>query len=514
MNWLLPAKKCPGLYYGTEAKDGFLLRIRVAGGILTPPQMEAIEILLDCCKRKKMQVTNRGNLQMRGLKESPPHHVYQKLQEVGLASRQLQIDHLRNIMLNPTAGIDREELVDTRVWLKQIIAYMEDNPEKIATLPAKFSIGLDGGGIVGIGSRYNEIQFTATKTGEGILFHLELGGRKTFIPTNIFIAPEYLITCLDSLIEIYRQYVDSRGEGYRLRDLIQEWGVSEYWRRVTALNHFPYYTLQTNSSPSVSCDNIAAYDYKPFPKRDRINPPPGDKPHPEDTDKPHPGDADKPYPGDADKPHPGDADKPYPGDTDKPYPYNLNSFHLGLHRQKQEGLYYLGVALPLGYITRQQWQGLRELVEKSGCGEIRLTPWQSIILPNLSDDTIGETIDTLEKLGLSPRENHSRGNVVACVGKAGCKAGITESETHARMAIEYLGEGKQGKQTPNIHFSGCSKCCAQSTPRQLSFIGCWVWRDGKTVEGYKIYRGDSLIAEVTVEKAISLLPELLKEVNG
>ncbi|MCS6942323.1 MAG: precorrin-3B synthase [Geminocystis sp.] len=454
MNWPLPAKKCPGLYYGTEAKDGFLLRIRVAGGILTLPQMEAIELLLDCCKQEKIQVTNRGNLQLRGLTQSPPNYIYQKLQEVGLASRQLQIDHLRNIMISPTAGIDAEELVDTRVWLKQIITYMEDNPNKIATLPAKFSIGIDGGGIVGIGSRpsvlayhrYNEIQFTATRVKERILFHLEFGGRKTLIPTGILIPPEYLITCLDSLIEIYRQHInsniDSKKVGHRLPDLIQQWGVSEYWRRVTEVNSFPYETKEVKLPPTPS------------------------------------------------------------------------TTHLGLYRQKQEGLYYLGVAPSLGYITKKQWRGLMQLVEKTGCGEIRLTPWQSIIIPNLSDDTTKQTTASLEELGLSVRENNSRGKVVACVGKTGCKAAITESETHARVAIGHLQGRKQDKHPITIHFSGCGKCCAQTTPATLSFIGCWLWRDGKAVEGYKIYHKESLIASLAAEKAISLLPELLKSLDS
>ena len=146
MNWLVEANACPGLFYGTAAQDGFLIRLRTPGGWLNSPQGKAIATWLEQWQTT-IQVTNRANLQIRGLQKSPSLEDFQTLQKLGLAAHNPSIDHLRNIMSSPTAGIDCQELIDTRPLVQELDNFIQNYPS-IAQLSPKFSIGILGANLL------------------------------------------------------------------------------------------------------------------------------------------------------------------------------------------------------------------------------------------------------------------------------------------------------------------------------------------------------------------------------
>jgi ferredoxin-nitrite reductase len=84
VNWLVEANACPGLFYGTAAQDGFLIRLRTPGGWLNSPQGKAIATWLEQWQTT-IQVTNRANLQIRGLQKSPSLEEFQTLQKLGFS---------------------------------------------------------------------------------------------------------------------------------------------------------------------------------------------------------------------------------------------------------------------------------------------------------------------------------------------------------------------------------------------------------------------------------------------
>jgi ferredoxin-nitrite reductase len=71
VTWLLEPNVCPGLFYGTPAQDGFLIRIRTPGGLLKEQQAWAIATLVEQWGCELIQVTNRANLQIRAIHDSP-----------------------------------------------------------------------------------------------------------------------------------------------------------------------------------------------------------------------------------------------------------------------------------------------------------------------------------------------------------------------------------------------------------------------------------------------------------
>jgi ferredoxin-nitrite reductase len=133
----------------------------------------------------------------------------------------------------------------------------------------------------------------------------------------------------------------------------------------------------------------------------------------------------------------------------------------------------LGVVLPLGRLTLDQLRGLAEIAAVHGNSEIRLTPWQNIILPNLP--AIKPVILALERLGLSVNPKHAAGSIAACRGTLGCAAAVIDSQNHALAAIRQL----ILTSPVQIHISGCDKGCAQPVASDIALKG--------TSQGYEIY---------------------------
>ncbi|MGB3262821.1 MAG: precorrin-3B synthase [Microcoleus sp.] len=223
---------CPGLFYGSRARDGVLSRMRIPGGILTVPQCWSIANLVDRYSTGYLQITNRANLQIRELHSEIPPEVWQDLQELGLASRRVEVDPIRNMMASPTAGIDRQQLLDTRPLVKAWDDYLQTHPE-LAELSAKFSIGFDGGELVSIRNLRNDILLVAERnsTNFEIVFCLYLNSN-----TGIIIEQSQTILVLATLANIYLEYTKNRpridGKKPRLRHLLADWGVENYLEKV------------------------------------------------------------------------------------------------------------------------------------------------------------------------------------------------------------------------------------------------------------------------------------------
>lgn len=223
---------CPGLFYGSRARDGILSRMRIPGGILNVTQCLAIADLVDRYSTGYLQVTNRANLQVRETDAAIPPSVWHDLQDLGLASHRVEIDPIRNIMSSPTAGIDRAQLIDTRPLVKAWDNYLQTHPE-LSELSPKFSVGFDGGESVSIGNLRNDILLSAETTANStIAFRLFLNGTNTGITVELSQCIAALAALANTYLEYskYRPIVNSKKP--RLRHLLADWGVQNYLKRV------------------------------------------------------------------------------------------------------------------------------------------------------------------------------------------------------------------------------------------------------------------------------------------
>jgi ferredoxin-nitrite reductase len=180
-----------------------------------------------------------------------------------------------------------------------------------------------------------------------------------------------------------------------------------------------------------------------------------------------------------------------PAEAVAPRPDFDRMAHIGVHKQKQEGLNWIGVALPLGKISCEQMRGLAKIATDLGDGDIRLTVWQNLLLSGVSDENVALAIAAVEAAGLAVKTSHIRAGLIACTGNAGCKFAASDTKAHAAAIGDWC-DGRVEIDTPlNIHLTGCHHSCAQHYISDIGLIAAKVPLDDSddTVEGYHLFAG-------------------------
>ncbi len=399
---------CPDIYHPAVARDGFLTRLRIPGGMLESPQCQAIANLLAATGLEYIQVTNRANLQLRALGKDFDAEALIKLTDCGLVASNRSIEGIRNIMLSPTAGIDAEELIDARPLAQAWADYLDGHPE-LGNLSTKFSVGFDGGGSVGIVDRPNDITLLAISDREFELY-LGLGVRGSApVPVGVKLGMDECLPMLVAIAQSYRQGIELIGGDARrkprLRDVINHWGLTGFseivQREFKGSNRFIFTNLLREW-------NLVRSD---------------------------------------------------------------GNYHLGVHPQRQSDRYYLGVVLPLGRWNLAQIKGVAEIADCYGSGAIRLTPWQNMILPDVKSNDLERVQGLITELGLIHTANHPSSLLRACAGSTGCQFGATDTQSDAIDLSNYLAANFQLDRPLNIHFSGCDKSCAQHDRADITLWG-------------------------------------------
>ena len=200
---------CPGLFYTTATQDGALLRLRTPGGLLNAQQCRELVSLSESLGSDAVDVTNRANIQIRGLDttdlQQQVSRMAAQLMAAQLAAPIIRLDHLRNIMASPTAGIDPAQLLDSRPLVRALDAYISSEPT-LAGLSPKFSIGLDGGEQVSIAQQPNDLQFTAVELDHQIYWQLDLS--EIDPDFCILIQPETCVAVVAAIAQVYLLTVD------------------------------------------------------------------------------------------------------------------------------------------------------------------------------------------------------------------------------------------------------------------------------------------------------------------
>jgi ferredoxin-nitrite reductase len=165
--------------------------------------------------------------------------------------------------------------------------------------------------------------------------------------------------------------------------------------------------------------------------------------------------------------------------------------HIGAHAQKQAGLNWIGVALPVGRISAGQMRGIAAVAREYGDGDIRLTVWQNFLISGVPDEQVAATSAAIEALGLSTGANALRAGLIACTGNAGCKFAASDTKRHANEIAAWC-ETRVALDTPvNIHLTGCHHSCAQHFISEIGLIAAKVQEseEADPVEGYHILVG-------------------------
>ena len=163
-----------------------------------------------------------------------------------------------------------------------------------------------------------------------------------------------------------------------------------------------------------------------------------------------------------------------------------------MHAQKQEGLNWIGVVLPVGKLTGDaDARRCAKVAQDLGDGDIRLTVWQNLLISGVPADKVALAEAAIEALGLATKASAIRAGLVACTGNTGCRFAASDTKRHAEEIARWCEARVELDRPVNIHLTGCHHSCAQHYIGDIGLIACKVpiSEDGDTVEGYHILVG-------------------------
>src|SRR5436853_6525790 len=239
--------KFHGLFDVAPNQDAFMLRLRRPGRILTAHQARGLSDIAERFGGGYLDITTRANLQIREINAAHPLDVLMAVDELGLTSRGSGADNIRNLTGSPTAGIDPQELIDTRPLTRALYHHILNHRE-LYGLPRKFNIAFDGGGRVGVLEDTNDIGFAAVRVGpgqpvpEGIYFRMLLGGltgHGSFAhDSGVLLEPQEVVPAAASIVRVFIDHGDRTDrKKARLKYLIERWGLEKLMSE--AAQHMP-----------------------------------------------------------------------------------------------------------------------------------------------------------------------------------------------------------------------------------------------------------------------------------
>jgi ferredoxin-nitrite reductase len=422
-----------GLFYVAPNQNSFMCRLRMPNGILNHWQMSGLALLAETHGGGYSHVTTRANLQIREIAAEKAPSLLEAIWDLGLATRGSGADNIRNVTGSPTAGIDPQELLDTRPYARHWHFHVL-NTRTLSGLPRKFNVAFDGGGAVAALEDTNDIGFQAVEIVEGagaepgVWFRLILGGitgHNDFArDTGVYLKPEEATAVADAIVRVFIDHGDRTDRTKaRLKYLLDRWGFEKFLGAVEEklgrpLTHIP--------------DDVV----KERPRVDRLA-------------------------------------------------------HIGIHPQAQKGRNWLGVVLPSGKMTTEQMRGVADVARQFGDGDIRLTVWQNLLISGVADEHVAEAVAAIDALGLATKATPLRAGLVSCTGNTGCKFAASNTKGTAEAIAEWV-EPRVPLDTPlNIHLTGCHHSCAQHHISDIGLLACKVQKadEGEAVEGYHLYVG-------------------------
>jgi ferredoxin-nitrite reductase len=419
--------KFHGLFYVAPAQDSFMLRLRVPGAGLNSYQMRGLARIAQEMGSGRTDITTRSNLQIREFQPKDIVRVLNSVRNLGMTSRGSGADNIRNITASPITGIDPHELIDVAPLADAMSNYIL-NSRDMYGLPRKFNIAFDNGGSISVVADTNDIGFIAVRVPEG-----------ADVPTGVYFR---VLLCG---ITGHQQFATDCGILLR-----PDQTVAVAAAMVRVFTHNGDRTDRKKARLKYLVDKWGVAKFLSETEKLLAFP----------------------------LIH-------FPADACEPRREINRTAHIGVHPQTAPGMNYIGVHVPVGRLPVAQMTAVADIADLYGNGELRLTVWQNLIIPNVRSEQIDAAVEAILAAGLKISVGAVLGGTVACTGNKGCKFAATDTKSHAVALATFLDERFPIQQPVNLHVTGCPHSCAQHYIGDIGLLGAKI--DGE--EGYQVSIG-------------------------
>ena len=405
-----------------KAVPFFMVRIRLASGFLRSHQLRAIATLAEMYARGVADITVRQNIQLHWIAAENLPEVIDTLVETGLTTMSTCGDVTRNITGCPLAGVNANELIDATPLIEEAANLLVGNPD-FYNLPRKYKISISGCPDWCSYPEINDLAFTPAVKDGRIGFSLRVGGGLSTEPHMA--VPLNAFVPQENVVPVLRAV----SELFRESDVLRE-------NRERA--RLKYLFLRHGWTAEAFLHEV----------ENRL----GFRLEPAGTEH---------------------------------VPADVFRDHVGVHPQKQPGLYYVGASVLRGRITPEQLRTAAHLADSYGNGELRTTITQNLVIINVPREKTGAVVDGLENAGLHVESSSFWRGAVACTGAEFCKLAITETKSFTRWLVEEMQERLPDfDQQLRINVTGCPNSCGQHRLADIGLEGKKIKSNGQIVDAY------------------------------
>ena len=442
-----------GLFHRKATPGYFMLRLRIPNGVLTSEQMAAIGEIANRCGRGQADITTRQNIQLRWIEIEDVPWIFQRLSAAGLTSQQSGMDNVRNVVGCPIAGLDPNELIDSRplaVRLQQAII----GHKTFSNLPRKFNLAITGCRDDCIHAQTHDLSFVPALAGDSqtagfnVLVGGAMGGREPMYarPLDVFVEPGNVVPLATAILEVFRDHGprESRRTS-RLKVLLREWGIERFREVVGERSGRP---LAQAGEPATTRDG---------------------------------------------------------GD------------HIGVTAQRQPGRRIVGCLVPVGRITGDQLIDFGRLAGKYGEGELRLTVQQNVLIPHVRESRLDALLAEPLLETFSPEPSPWMRSVVTCTGTEYCHFSLIDTKGEAVKLAHALDARYEIDAPVRLQMSGCPHACGQHRAGEIGLLGSRVRRDEAIVDAADLFVGGKLGEDAALGERVTtgvLVDDLPETVAG
>ncbi len=416
-----------GLYHDKPKVGTFMMRVKVPSGILSPQGLKTIGQISLRYGQNSGELTTRQNIQLHWIRLKHVPEIFATLDQVGLTTASGCGDTVRNITGCPVAGLDPRELFDATPLIREAARFFYGNPQ-YSDLPRKHKITIST-----CPAQCNAPQISCVAL---------IGTQKTAAGQKRLGFAVRVGGGQASTPRISRHlgvFVPPSEALPVLRAILDVWKSDTRYRlsRVKARLKF------------------MIDDFGPERFRELVEERLGHKLE----DLPQ---------------------LPLPeGETD----------HMGIHPQKQEGLFYVGFPVALGLMTGEQMVRVAEVAQSYG-GDIRLTRQQNFILTHIPQSQLSEVIERVAEIGFPLHKGSLWAQSIACTGEPFCNYSVTPTKSKLEEILTHL-EKTFGHAVGDlkIHLDGCPHACAHHWTGDIGLQGT----TGRGSEGAKVEAFDIIL---------------------
>ncbi len=417
-----------GIFLRNPTPGWFMLRVRMPGGRTNAAQFQALAHLSKTYGNGVIDVTTRQQVQLRHLSIGDVPAVLQQMQEVGLCSVQTGMDNLRNILTCPVSGLTAQEQCDTTGLIEKLNAEFVGNRD-FSNLPRKFNMAITGCLENCLHLETQDLAFIPATKGslEG-----EVKGFNVLVGGKLGSGGYRVATPMDVFVSP-QEVVGITGAILRV------------------FRHHGFRESRTTARLAFLIEEWGEERFRLEVQREvgwELSRSGEDSRNPKHQD------------------------------------------HLGVYRQRESGLNYVGLKIPVGRVKADDLHAMGEVALQYGSGELRLTPNQAVIIPHVSDRKLGDLTEEplLQRFVYNPMPVQK--GLVSCVGNDYCNLAVIETKSRAMETAKRV-EAMIGSDMKPItmHWSGCPAGCGNHLVADVGLLGKKTKIQGKVVDAVDVFVG-------------------------